>query len=391
MAFQAQGLEPISNLTAIKAHESRLVGKNAEISVANHSFLHGRVHSASSGFAAFARNFSVSLRHEIGDRLLASSGFFKRKARAILTFAMPYIRLAAFIWGIFFFTLSGNVFALPGDYVPQSVGASNPEVHITTDSFLTLKGAKVEAGVGSTFYLSVRWGPLPMRFVMKTDAKTTVTKRFGGSATVSQIKIGDYLDVEGEFFAGSDFFGVNALRVKDYSLQSESEAFSGRITALSGDTLLTLATAKGTINVRVASTTEIRKGSVILPWNRLKAGDAVLMSDGVYHYDSSTLNAARLSIFQDTLVFRPRNFEGKLVALKGSVLPTSLTVFAEGKTYTVNLVAGTLILANNRKPVLLGRFVEGDTVRFYGAIRESEYTLSDQYVVDAEVVRNLNL
>ncbi len=51
----------------------------------------------------------------------------------------------------------------------------------------------------------------------------------------------------------------------------------------------------------------------------------------------------------------------------------------------------TPILKNNKSIAQIARFVVGDTIRFYGAVREEEKTLTDALVVDAEVVRNLSL
>ena len=91
-----------------------------------------------------------------------------------------------------------------GEYNPASVGAGKPEIHITADGVMRIKAAKVNQIIGTTFFLNLKWGELPMQFTMKTDTNTSVTKRYGGGATTAEIKQGDYLDASGEFFVGSD-------------------------------------------------------------------------------------------------------------------------------------------------------------------------------------------
>lgn len=287
---------------------------------------------------------------------------------------------------------AGGVYALPNDYNPAAVGAGKPEVHIRPDSTMTVRSAKVDQMVGTTLFLTTRWGQMPMRWTMKTDRETHVVKRYGGTSTVSQIKIGDYLDAEGDFFVGSDFFGLTAKRVKDWSLQEESETFSGTLVEVNPDTTITLRTPLGkTILVRAATSTIIRKGTVVIPWSRIMRGDTIPLADGVYNYASNTLTASQIVVFQPNAPFAARNYEGVLKRIDAPRLPTALAVTIDGVDYTVRISERTAVLKKNRAPAELARFVSGDTVRFYGALREEEKTLRDEYVVDAEVVRNLNL
>src|SRR3989344_9041110 len=202
-----------------------------------------------------------------------------------------------FITGLFLLAFPLIGFAAVGEYNPQSGGAGNPELHIKADGTISLQSGRVDQIAGSTFYLGLKWGALPMRFTMKTDARTIVIKRYGGSTTVSQINLGDYLDAEGEFFVGSDFFGMDALRVKDWSLQEESGVFSGVITELQPDERFTLLTTqKQTIVTRLAtsSAVSIKKGAVAIPFGRLRKGDAILLVSGIYDYSRNLLTADRI-------------------------------------------------------------------------------------------------
>lgn len=295
--------------------------------------------------------------------------------------------------GILFFLLgAASARALGGDYAPSTVGAGAPEVHIRPDGTMSVRSAKVDQVVGTTFFLMTKWGTLPLRWAMKTDEKTRVVKRYGGAAEVSQITLGDYLDADGDFFVGSDFFGLTARAVKDWSLQEEQETFSGTVLEVNPDgTMLLRAAGGNAIRVREATTTSVRKGSVAIPWERIKKGDAVPLADGVYDYPSNTLTARTLVIFQSPAVFSARNYEGVLKARPAPAAPTAFTVSVGGLEYTVHLTEKTEVLKKNRASAELSRFVVGDIVRFYGRLQEEPKLLRDELIVDAEVVRNLNL
>lgn len=287
---------------------------------------------------------------------------------------------------------AGAASALVNEYNPESVGAGKPEVHIKQDGMMTIRAGKVDQMVGNTFFLKLKWGQLPMRFTMKTDTKTEVRKRYGGQAAVAQIKVGDYLDAEGEFFVGSDFFGLTARSVKDWSLQEESEMFSGTIVEMNPGGIFMLRNPLGkNILVRSATSTIIRKGPVSIPWSRLSKNDTVLLADGVYDYSTNTLTASQIVVFQQKTAFIPRNYEGTLKRMESQQPPTFFIVSVGGADYTVRLSEKTTVLKKDRFAAQLARFVVGDTVRFYGPLREEENILNDALIVDAEIVRNLNL
>ncbi len=281
--------------------------------------------------------------------------------------------------------------ALVVSYNPVAAGAGKPEVHIKPDGTMTIGGGKVAQIIGNSFFVVLQWGELPMRFTMKTNGETAVTKRYGGTATVPQIQVGDYLTADGDFFVGSDFFGLTARQIKDWSLQEESETYSGTITEVGADNLFTLAAPSKTLNLRLLNSAVIKKGTVVIPASRIAKGDSVVLADGVYDYASNTLTASSVVIFQARTDFLPRNYQGTLKSVSNTALPASLVITVEGVDYTVNISAGASGLDKNKKPALLARFVTGDTVRFYGALRETEKTLRDERIIDTNLIRNLNL
>ncbi len=296
-----------------------------------------------------------------------------------------------FCLALFVFLGAGDAHALVTTYDPVAAGAGKPEVHIAADGTIRLRGARVDQVVGTTFFVTLRWGDLPMRFIMKTDEKTRVTKRYGGTTEAAQVKLGDYLDAEGEFFVGSDTFGLTARAVKDWSLQEESETYSGKIVEIIADGAFTLQTPRTLITLRIPENASIKKGTVAIPLGRVMKGDSVALADGIFDYASNTLTATSVVIFQSRAEFLPRNFQGTLKSINSTSFPAALVVTVDGADYTANVTAATTLQSKNRKPILLARFVSGDVVRFFGALRESEKTLRDERIVDVEVLRNLNL
>jgi len=280
--------------------------------------------------------------------------------------------------------------ALGTDFIPSSVGAGKPELHIDSDSVLTIQSARVERIVGTTMYLVMKWQNLPMYFTMKTEPKTVVTKKYGGIVKVSEIRVGDYIDAEGDFFIGSDFFGLTAHKIKDWSLQEEAETFSGKIIELNSSNFI-LETPYKSVTVVPDGSVTITKGPVDIPWGRIAIGDTVVLAQGVYEYPTNTLSASTITIFRPKDDFQPRNFEGTLKSIDGITAPTLLTVTVDGSDYTVSISEKTSVLRKNRAPAMLARFVIGDTVRFYGAIKENDEILYGKLIVPAEVVRNTNL
>lgn len=276
-------------------------------------------------------------------------------------------------------------------YNPQSVGAGNPEIHIKQDATALVRSALVMQVVGNTYYVSVEWAQVPVRFTLRTNDATKVTKRYGGTAAVADLKLGDYVDIEGDFFVGSDFLGVTAKHIKDWSLQEESGSYSGTITEVSAEALTLKTSENPTMVVRMGASGTITKGAVALPFGRLQKGDKVLRAAGVYDYSRNILTANEIVVLQSQKEFLPRNYEGILKEKRGDTVPATLIVVVGSTEYAVHLAPLTFVAKKNRKPAELARFVAGDKVRFYGALRETEKTLQDAFVVDAEVVRNMNL
>ena len=61
------------------------------------------------------------------------------------------------------------------------------------------------------------------------------------------------------------------------------------------------------------------------------------------------------------------------------------TIAVDGVDYKVYLGGQATILNKAKKPASLARFVEGDAVRFFGAVRQTNFE-----EIDADTLRDLN-
>ena len=204
---------------------------------------------------------------------------------------------------------------------------------------------------------------------------------------MDDIKEGQILDVDGTLAASGDNMIVNATRVRNTSLLRESKTISGSVRSIDrGASNLVLPNALlGTTTVSVGASTPIKKGARSVLFTDIAVGDKVVAVSGTYDYETGVLTATALEVFQDKTMFAPRNFEGTLKSISGTTLPATLVVTVSGTDYTVYLAKTTVVLKKNRSAATLGRFVVDDTVRFYGAIRQANFT-----EIDAEIVRDLN-
>lgn len=276
-----------------------------------------------------------------------------------------------------------------GNFDPRALG-STLELHVSNDGKVIMHGLRVEQIAGSSFYCRMYWGSPFLRITLRTDSNTVVTKRFGQPITASDIAVGDYLSVDGEFVSGSNSFDVLAKKVKDWSIQTKAESFSGTITGIATstpDSFFLTASNKSVITLAIGTSTIITRGSITVGANDLSVGRKVTYASGVFNNLTKTLHADKVVLFQDMSIFKPRNFEGKLKSGPSTnTLPTSLVVTVGGKDYTIGIDSETKILNAKKVPASLQRFLVGDKVRLYGSIAESNTSY-----VKAEILRNLDL
>lgn len=271
---------------------------------------------------------------------------------------------------------------------PASVGTTS-EIHVTSDSKVVLQGAYVQQVAGSNFYTRIYWGDSYFKLTIRTNKDTKITRKFGGSANISEIQPGDFLTVNGTILAGSDSFNVIATSMKDWSLQDEKAKFKGKITSVGNpnpDSFSMILSDGSSITVHVAGSGMVTKGALNLYVGQLKAGDVVSSATGNYNYPTNTLEATSVVIYQDQSIFWAKNFQGKLKSLSGTTLPTQAVITIDDKDYDVYLSSDSSVLNTAKNATSLARFVIGDTVRIYGNIRKTNLS-----IIDATVIRNISL
>lgn len=270
---------------------------------------------------------------------------------------------------------------------PRSAG-SKLELHIDDRGDVEMHGLQVMQVSGKTIYGRLAWGTSFIRWIVLTDAKTVFTKRFDTPASVDDVRVGHYLSVSGSFSGSSDSIVMAARTVKDWSLHKDESSFSGTVLSVdhNAQSLVLKAESGSVVTVSIATSTSVYKGQVPIWITNIAVEDKILDAAGTYNYLTKTLAATRVLVYQNPVFFLPRNFEGKLVSVTATDFPTTLFIDVSGKVYTVYLGVTTDILKRDRSLATLKRFLLGDTVRFYGKIRETDLS-----AVDAEVVRNISL
>lgn len=263
---------------------------------------------------------------------------------------------------------------------------SAPDFHIDKDGNISVHQAKVMQVAGTSFYTRYYVGLAFIRMLVKTDSNTKVYRRFGDEIDLNQIAVGDMLNIEGQIESGADSLSVVASKLTDFSNQKQISDFKGVIVGtgpVAGSFILF--TKIDTVTIHTSTTTQIKKGSRIIPPALVQNGDMVVNTAGTYDHATKILDANVVVIYIDKNIFLPRNFEGVLKTVSPNNA-SALTITTEGKDYSVMLSGNTAVLNKRRKPVSIKRYLEGDTVRIYGAIREAE-----EPIIDAEILRNTSL
>lgn len=271
------------------------------------------------------------------------------------------------------------------------------EIHVTNDGKVSVSSAKIMQIAGDTFYARLYWGDAFIRFTIRTNSATKFLRGTGEGTTTAEIKEGDLVDVSGELQSQSDTLTINASSVKNSSVQKEKMTLSGTVESINlslrqftlnkyTPRVILLNEGRGVVTVNTATTTMFLKGSRTLDLEHLRVSDRIIKTSGDYDIPSKTLVAESVTTYVDPALFKPRLFIGKLAEAPSSTEATTIKVTASDTLFTVFLNNKTTILRNNRSTTTLQRFVAGDTIRLYGTRREV-----DDPIIDAEVIRNINL
>lgn len=271
---------------------------------------------------------------------------------------------------------------------PIPTFALSSEIYVTKDGKASVSSAKVMQQAGSTFFARLYWGDAFIRFTIKTNSSTKFMRAGGEATTITEIKEGDLLDVSGELQPQSDTLTINASSIKNSSVQKEQANLSGTVTALNHSVKQFTLNNKerGFVTVKVATSTQFIKGNRTLDLEHIRIGDRITKASGDYDIPSRTLVASLVTTFVDPALYKPRLLIGKLAEAPTTENNSSLKVVISEVPFTVFLNSTTTIMRNNRSTTTLERFIKGDTIRIYGTRREI-----DAPIIDAEVIRNINL
>lgn len=264
---------------------------------------------------------------------------------------------------------------------------SEQNLHIDKDGNVSMRQVKIYQIAGTTFYARYYIGLAFIRMIIKTDADTKIRRRFGDEISLKEVAPGDIVNVLGKIETGADSLSVVANDITNFSNQKKITSFTGAITEIGTSSASFILKTKGqdVITLTTGTSTQIRKGNRIIPVKLVHVGDTVIDASGTYDQATKNLDAKVVVIFTDMKVFEKRNFQGILKAMTEGNPPT-LLINTEGKDYAVILSNNTLILNKKRQAVSIRRFLPGDTVRLYGAIREAE-----EAIIDAQIVRDIDL
>lgn len=292
-----------------------------------------------------------------------------------------------FLLFVFAFSFSGIASAALNPVIPSSKAVGSPlSLSIEDNGDTLIEGARILQISGTTLFAAQYWGVLPVRWVIRTNEKTKYTHRFGNPIVFSKLSVGDFLTIEGAFNGSSDSMGVDAKSIKNWSVSTEGSSFAGKVVSapdVNGAFILQQGDGN-TVFVKPNPNASVLRGVVPIQPAAIVLNDTILESTGVYNHLDRSLAANSIKIYQDKQKFAPRNFEGTMMRLDGTTLPTTATIKVGNTEYRVILSEKASILKKDKSKVTLQRFMEGDKVRFYGSIREAEWT-----TVDAEVLRTL--
>ncbi len=263
----------------------------------------------------------------------------------------------------------------------------NSEMSIDQDGKVSLKNAKVTQLIGNTIFVRLLWGESFVRMTVKTDNKTSIAKKYGEVSSISEIKVGDRLNIDGGLEPALDSLTLKATSVKNVSDEREQNNFSGVILGTKGNGRYDFRLTDGrNIILEINNSTNLVKGTRKITFYEIRNGDTIEGAEGVFDHSSQILKANKARVYVDMSIFQPKNFQGKLKSISGISLPTNLTVEIGGINYTIKMPADCWIWNTKREFTQLSRFVVGDTIRIWGSIPEDDLTL-----INAEIVRNISL
>ncbi|MEN9582628.1 MAG: hypothetical protein RL641_582 [Candidatus Parcubacteria bacterium] len=267
------------------------------------------------------------------------------------------------------------------DREAKEVG-STLEVHITNNGNVLVRGAKVTAINGSSLTATTTWGSSSMTWTINTDSSTKLIRRFGGTSTISEISVGDFVSFQGSLVAGTSTpMTVLAKTLKNWSVQKKNSTFEGIVTSLGGSSFIIATNNSGNITVNTTSSTQFMKNGVAGTLADITITSKITAT-GLYNNLTKTLDASKVAV----KIPKPEsmNKEGTLKTIAGTTAPTTFVLTSGGTDYTVRIATTTSVLTNNWLSASLTSFAVNHNIRVYGVVNADN-------TIDATVVRDTNL
>ncbi len=125
-------------------------------------------------------------------------------------------------------------------------------------------------------------------YSVNTDSKTQFRRHFWGKSSLSEFSVGDKVNVIGRFTDDAKTT-IQAVLVRDISIQKRNGVFFGAVATISGNTIVLNSKHRGVQTVTVSSSTKFvnRKGEAI-SLSDIKAGDQIRVK-GVWDKTANTI------------------------------------------------------------------------------------------------------
>lgn len=272
-------------------------------------------------------------------------------------------------------------------FTPYLVSAGTT-VSIDADGKTTVAGLKVVQIAGPTLFTRMTWGDAYVRLTVKAGEKTEILRGTGEKTTVSEIVVGDVLNIDGVLESGGNTMTLIPKKIIDISIQKNQAVMSGTVTNVNiSDNKVYFLTKKNEVVTMLASSTIlVQKGSRLIAPTSIVAGDKLTEVVGEYDRSTKTIVANKVTVYLDKSLYKAKQFKAKLVSIPTAENTAQMNVKIAGSTYKVQLSNDTKILNSLGKPTTFNRFDVGDDLVVSGARQES-----DDLIINATSVKNISL
>lgn len=182
---------------------------------------------------------------------------------------------------------------------PVHALGSTLEIHMYDSGKVLVRGAKVSSVSGSTINATTSFGAYGVAWSVKTTNDTKLISRFKGNISLADVKVGDYISFQGSLDTTAVQPTVNAMLVKDWSVQNnvniERKIFQGTLQSIAGTVVpttfvLKVGNANYTVNVP-ANISILNKNWLQVSLANFQVGDMIRVYGAVQANNDTTIDA----------------------------------------------------------------------------------------------------